>query len=256
MKKAVFIVCWLSTLVLAFMLAHPAGQLRNMKGEYEASGVMRHTHAFLEENGRWPRSWEELGISSSLGEHVHMDFELDEGEAIRNPSVFYASIQPRVYPGIYLTYPDARKQMDALFNELRALHAYDDVIRAIDTLKGDQASREKLERDLLLAGFENTFAEGRYLYEEYTYERKPHSVTLTVVPSSPKALQVRVWNWDTKTDFTVFADADYVRRVYPNYLEDEDSQSTSFFAGPEHPTSFDGSKDKSYFRQVLRVTGE
>ena len=90
-------------------------RLANLSNEYETAQAIVATTTFVAyHHGQWPRSWTDLGLADR-GAQTRMNFALDPTTATRD------DVQAAILPatGRYYTYPHARAQLDALWDEIQ-----------------------------------------------------------------------------------------------------------------------------------------
>ncbi len=94
-------------------------QLCNVTSEYRTAGVVREVKAFVTKtDGQWPRSWADLGDEDSSS-YTRVDFSLDPATATKEDVL--SSIGP--LSGKYYTYPYAQRDLEDLYEELKAATA-------------------------------------------------------------------------------------------------------------------------------------
>jgi hypothetical protein len=81
--------------------------------EYTTAAAIRDTIDFVEShNGQWPTGWDDLPNGDDAHRFVHMRFDVNIDELIRDPELIQSTIVP--FAGEYLVYPHAEKQLDEL----------------------------------------------------------------------------------------------------------------------------------------------
>jgi len=89
----------------------------NTKSEYVAADVIRSTTTYVKtNNGRWPRSWKELG-EPGTNAFVLMNFKLTRDAILQNPELLETAIQPRTKR--WMVYPHHKRDLAELFEAIK-----------------------------------------------------------------------------------------------------------------------------------------
>ena len=113
LRSLIAIGCVLVVLVL-LVVAALWPTFSNMKSEYVTADVIRDTEHFIKKtDGRWPRSWADLGGDCS--EFTDVNFSLDPSKATKDDVL--KAIKPK--SGRYYTYPDSKEDLEAVYDELK-----------------------------------------------------------------------------------------------------------------------------------------
>jgi hypothetical protein len=87
---------------------------RETRAEYHAAQIIWQVTTFVENNqGRWPRNWDELDAPDYLRDgDVLIDFSADPARLIAEPALLETKIAP--YTGTYRVYPHAKSDLALL----------------------------------------------------------------------------------------------------------------------------------------------
>jgi hypothetical protein len=87
---------------------------RKIASEYHTADTIVRVAKFVDANeGRWPRSWDELGAPDYLRDgDVRVDFGADPDRLIDDPQLIYNVITP--FSGTYQTFPHSKMYLDDL----------------------------------------------------------------------------------------------------------------------------------------------
>jgi hypothetical protein len=92
-----------------------------LKSEYVTADVIRDVEQFVKlQNGRWPRSWDELPGAVDARNYARIDFNASTQDLIADRHRIYTAITPMSRE--YRTYPHAERQLDQLRDTLVRFH--------------------------------------------------------------------------------------------------------------------------------------
>lgn len=86
---------------------------KHANAEYPTAGVIGDVATFVEENnGDWPTSWEQLGVSEEIQGLVVMRFDVTSEQILADPDLIYEVIQPVTGP--FRVYPHSEENLEYL----------------------------------------------------------------------------------------------------------------------------------------------
>ncbi len=104
--------------LVAALAAGLVPRLWNMTAEYVTAGVIRDTEEYVvRSQGRWPKSWADLGEDRSR--YTTINFAVDPDSSSK------ADVASAIRPvsGRFLTYPHADRDLERLFATMRRVSA-------------------------------------------------------------------------------------------------------------------------------------
>lgn len=123
---AVVVIILIAVVIVIYQFIAAGVRIANYAGaEYPTAGVIGDVVTFVEENnGDWPTSWEELGISEEVQELVIMRFDVTSEQILTEPDLIYEVIQPVTGP--FRVYPHSKENLEYLRDRIEYMKSQPD----------------------------------------------------------------------------------------------------------------------------------